>query len=215
MMTTQTYQQALPREIQLCSYAFLSKTAEGLSFTHHSLPLTNDEPHEDYVTGAFGVFAFHHSDRMAKHQAEADGTVSMRVNVKAQLRAPIPGAGRMDRQAMEEVGLFCPRRMELKLYEELRLRLLALLKPTVSAADHLNLRELTMQGILLAYPVGARLLMAEEPLLDMLVYKGVPRYKSDCRRMINVATVRAARESGMVTEALLAEHISVSKARFH
>ena len=65
-MTTETISQPqLPRHILLCSYAFVTKQPEGLSFADCSLPLRNDEPDSDYVTGAFGINAGYQSHCMA------------------------------------------------------------------------------------------------------------------------------------------------------
>ena len=215
-MTTETISQPqLPRHILLSSYAFVTKQPEGLAFAECSLPLRNDEPDSNYVTGAFGLNAAYQSHCMAKQQAEADGTVSMKLNMKFLLRGGIPKVGTIDLEAMRAIGLLHPLRMGSKLHEELRLRVRKLLKSTVSAADYAKLQDLTLQGILIEHPVGARLLMADEPRLDVIVYRGIPDYKSERRRMIYVATVRAARASTMVAEADLSKHISVSAGFFH
>lgn len=144
-MIAETFQRALPRVVQLCSYAFLSKSAEGLSFTDHSLPLRNDEPDSDYATGALGLHAAYQSHCMAKQHAEADGTVSMELNMKFALRGDIPKTGTIDLEAMRAVGFLHPLRMGSKLYEELRLRVRKLLKSKVSAAAHAKLLDLTLQ----------------------------------------------------------------------
>ena len=139
----------------------------------------------------------------------------MKLSMKFLLRGGIPKIGMIDLEATRAVGFLHPLRMGSKLHEELRLRVLKLLKSTVSAAAHAKLQDLTLQGMLIEHPVGARLLMAGEPLLDMIVYRGIPGYKSERRRMIYVATVRAARASTMVAEAHLSKHVLVSAGSFH
>ena len=93
-MTTETISQPqLPRQIPLCSYAFVTEQPEGLSFADWSLPPRNDEPDSDYVTATFGINAGYQSHSMAKQQAEADGTVSMKLSMKFLLRGGIPKIG--------------------------------------------------------------------------------------------------------------------------
>ena len=215
-MTNETISQpTLPGHIRLCSYAFFTQQPAALAFADCSLPLRNDEPDSEYVTGACGLNAAYQSNCMAKQQAEVDGTVLMKLNMKFPLRSNVPKTRTIDLEAMRAVGFLHPLRMGAKLHEQLRLRVLELLKSTVSAAAHAKLGDLTLQGILIEHPVGARLLMADEPLLDLIVYRGIPDYKSERRRMIYVATVRAARASTMVAEAHLSKHIPVSAGSFH
>ena len=215
MINETVSQPTLPGHIRLCSYAFFTQKPAGLTFADCSLPLRNDEPDSDYVTGACGLSAAYQSNRMAKQQAEVDGTGLITLNMRFPLRGNVPKTRTIDLDAMRAVGFLHPLRMGSKLHEQLRLRVLVLLKPTVSATAHAKLGDLTLQGILIKHPVGARLLMADEPLLDMIVYRGIPDYKSERRRMIYVATVRAARAFTIVGQAHLSKHTSVSAGSFH
>lgn len=200
--------------IQICTYAFVRKIPKSLVFADHRMPLRNAVHDPEFVSGVYGTNANNGSLFMAGDHAEGLQFQLLTLCLFYRLRAGMPARKAIDRKAAQATGFLHLGRVEKNYGKELRETAISSLSSVLSRRANKSIEDCSLEEVMIKHPVAAELLLASDPLLDMIVRPAL-LYFGERERRISVATVRASKALEMSAEARYLEGIPVVSVRPH
>ena len=200
--------------IQICTYAFIQKLPKLLVFADHRMPLRNAVHDPKFVSGAYGTYASNQSSFMASDHAKSLQIQSLPLCLFYKLRDGMPPSKAIDRPAAQATGFLHLGRVENTYGKELREIAISSLSSVLSHQAHRSIENLSLADVMVKHPVAAEMLLAADPLLDMIVRPAL-LYYGERERRISVATVRASKALKMNAQARYLEGIPVVSVRPH
>jgi hypothetical protein len=198
--------------IQIYTYAFVRRLPKSLVFGDHRMPLRNGVHDPGFVSGAYGTNASNEALFMAGDHAEGLQVQLLTLCLFYKLRDGMPPRKAIDRRAAQATGFLHLGRVEKAYGNELRETVISSLSSVLSHQAHKSIEDLSLAGVMVKHPVAAQMLLAADPLLDMIVRPAL-LYYGERERQISVATVRASRASEMNAQARYLEGIPVVSVR--
>jgi hypothetical protein len=194
-MSAHPFQQKLTGHIRIGRHAIVPGEASHVDFRDHALPIRGLAPDARFVTGAYGA-SIDPACLMASRVAQSIGMQDYRLYLHYEVRGGVPrnsigGAEARSTGFLPTGRLVASFRDEL--HESLRSHMRRMLSPSASA----YLDRLSFEDLLVQHPALARVLLDDEPRLDVVVHPVVLQYEGCEEIGILAATVRAERAAQM------------------